>query len=332
MKKYLFLTVLLIVAGCAKQAVQVNVPDVPEPQVTEKPAIKSDYLLATGIGDSEQEARRQAVSEMSRIFESRVFTDTVTTAKSFFDSEKGENFQKKYESNIKVISSVRLKGVKIRKTWHDRKRNSYYAIAELEKSSAEKEWTGQIRNINSQIKSDLSQAGKIDSPLLKLKPLNSIMKLWVEKQVVLSRLRVLGSSYRDIPGYSIEDIYNTISEIRNNMRICFDLQGKWADKIQSEAVKALAKEGFSFVSNTHSADVTVSGKVSVISVSLNRKDWKFARATALLEIVDTSSQTVAGQIAENARAAHLTASEADTKAIKKVSGKVANKLVEFFGH
>ena len=66
------------------------------------------YLTATGIGASEAEARREAVGELSRIFESQVSTEVAATTASFMDAATGELFEKNVESRIRIESSVRI--------------------------------------------------------------------------------------------------------------------------------------------------------------------------------------------------------------------------------
>ncbi len=97
-------TIILLLAGCASQQPGNRQPDKKDGDGFSS----SKYLTAKGIGQSEPEARKQALAELSNIFESKVYNDTYTHAKLVVDSSKGEHVNRRIESNIRVVSSVQL--------------------------------------------------------------------------------------------------------------------------------------------------------------------------------------------------------------------------------
>ncbi len=92
----------------------------------EKPLVKkqtefpeSRYLSAEGSGQTEIEARRQALAELSGIFESKVHAETTSFARAVIGPDNNELFEKNVESKLAVVSSVRLTGAQIGRVCQD---------------------------------------------------------------------------------------------------------------------------------------------------------------------------------------------------------------------
>jgi hypothetical protein len=108
---------------------------------------KEKYLTATGSGDTETEAKNEALAELSSIFESRVYSETRSQAQSLIDTTAEELFEKKVESYIRIISSVELTGARIGKVWQDPKSRLYYATAILDRLQAGRRWKKELDQI-----------------------------------------------------------------------------------------------------------------------------------------------------------------------------------------
>jgi hypothetical protein len=324
MKKayYLFLITLITISGCTAGA---NLK--PETDSEYPPA---RYLTAKGIGQSEGEARNQAVAEISRIFESRVFSDTYDRVKSVIDTSGDETYSQNIESNIRVISMVNLKGVQIAKTWFDDDKKLYYALAVLGKNQARDNWMREMQDLDNMIEGEAGTLNSMGSKFLRLKSMRKILKLWIEREVIVSRLRVLGFDEGRRINYDINSVFRNIPAVKSDMLIFVGINGEYAEAIKKKVSELLSSSGFMLSDTRDKADVLISGTVKIEPVELNNPNWEFARATVSLAIVDADTGSTVGEISENARAGHLSFREAVHKALKKISPSISGKLVKYF--
>jgi hypothetical protein len=131
------LAVMIMLIGCAEKNLKAPSPaDYPE----------SSFFQAEGIGQSEREAGNEALAEMARIFESEVFSDTYDRASSYIDAAGDETYRARIESNIRVVSAVKLEGVRIIRTWFDNEKGNYHALAVLDRYKAKEDWQNGIED------------------------------------------------------------------------------------------------------------------------------------------------------------------------------------------
>ncbi len=290
----------------------------------------SRYLKATGMGQSDAEARRMAKAELSNIFESKISSEVLTSAKAFTDISGGEKFKKSIEHNISVISAVQLKGVQIGKTWYDKKSRVYYAEAVLDRYKAREQWNGDIEKIDTVIKAEFKNFSNLPSPVSHLIPIRKILKLWIEKEVLVSRLKVIGFPEPGFSDYNIKNLIEMIPQIRSKIRIYIAMEGDYARQIENAISRTLTGEGFNISNMRNGADVLVAGRVETEPVRLNNPDFKFVRARVSLAVTDLSSGTKVGDVSSNVRKGHISIKEAEHKAIQSVSKSVSKELIKQF--
>lgn len=322
MKKIIYtcLAVLIIITGCTevrtKPAAVKNYPE-------------SVYFQAEGTGQSEAEARNQAVAEMSRIFESKVFSDTYDRTAAIIDSGN-ETFRGNIESNIRVISSVELEGVRIAETWLDNEKGVYRALAILERQQAAKGWQEGIKQTDIKVESEFGALDSVSSKFMKLRSLMEIRDLWIEREVLVSRLRVIGFRDSTARSYDIKKAFNMVPQIKSGMLIYVQISGKHGKEIEDKLSESLNRAGFILSSSKSSADVHVTGTVTAKPVDLKNPDWEFSRANASLTVIDAVTGSAVGEVSDNARAGHLTYDEAVHKAVRKLTRTVPEEVLKYF--
>lgn len=290
----------------------------------------SVYFKAEGIGQSETEARNQALAEMSRIFEAEVSSDTFDRASEIIDTAGNEVFRGNIESNIRVISAVKLEGVRIARTWFDKEKGNYRALAVLDRHQAAENWRSEIKDIDNKIEGEFRLLDTINSKFLKLGSLMKILDHWVEREVLVSRLRVLGFNDAGIRSYDIKRAFYMIPQTKAEMLVFLMITGEYASEIENKLTESLNGAGFVLSNRRDKADVLITGAVAAEPVELKNPGWKFARARISLSIVDALTGSIIGEVSDNARAGHLTYKESVHKAIKKISTTASEKLIEFF--
>lgn len=312
---------LIVIIGCAGGKLKPQGrPEYPPEQ----------FLTATGIGQSEQEARSQAVAELSRIFQSKVTSDTLDRVKAVVPEKGKETYEQRVDSSVRVLSDVELKGVQVPKTWVDEKRRVYYALAVLDRSQARDTWLREIRNSDGGIEGELKIMESLESKFRKLKSLQRILALWLEREVLVSRLRVLGFQEGASPSYDMKAVFKGIVEMKKDMTIAVIMGGEYGEVVKKALLEQMSSAGYVMSSDVRRADVLVSGSVKTEPVDLDDPDWEFARASVSLTITDEVSSLTVGELSESVRAGQLNYTEAVQKALRKASSDIAGKLVASF--
>lgn len=287
----------------------------------------SRYLSAKGFGASKPEAIRQAKAELSNIFEARISSDVTSKVSQVTDSAKGASFKKSIKSKIRVESAMDLEGIITGPV--KRESGEFVAVVALDKYKAKEKWGNEINKIDTKIDVLLKKSESAQSKILKLLPLKKVLNLWVEKEVSLSRIRVLGFS-SEFPQKELKPVLVKISNLKSNMLIDLDVSGGHGQTVRDTVAEILNTNGFKIGHFESNADILIKGSVRIKKVKNNNPRFKFSRAIVSLNILDTATSNQVGQIAENSRGAGLNYDEAAHKSVKKVSKKISKKLVQYF--
>jgi hypothetical protein len=314
---------MLVIAGCAGSA--------PVPPASDNiDYTDSRFLRAEGMGATNAEAQRQAMAAMANIFESKVYNYTVSKAQSAIDASNAETFSRTVENEIRVESSVRLQGVKIGKTWQDQTTGAFHALAVLDRFQARQQWAGDMETIDALIDGQFKAVDAAQGNLERLQALNSVMSLWLKREVVNSRLRVIGFADIDAPPYNLKDVTRAIAEIRSALRIYVEVGGDGGATATDRVGEQLTGDGYRLAGSVLNADVSVTGTVSTEDVALNNPDVVFIRATATVSVTDDARGVTLYEVRESARKGHVDKQEADRKAVNAVSSQIASRISRFF--
>jgi hypothetical protein len=286
----------------------------------------SRYMSAEGIGQSEGEARNQARAELSRIFESQVLSDTFDRVTSVIDTSGEETSTQSLESRIRVVSEVELKGVEISKTW--RENGYYHAIAVLDRYKARDNWLSELKDIDNAVEGKLKAIESTDGRLIRYRSLLAVSEIWINREVIASRLRVLGFGKAALPGYDMKSVFRRLAGIKADMPVYVDIKGSHGALAREIVSGALGRSGFVVTEDRSEGAVLITGNVKVSPVELDGSDLKYARAVVSLAIVDTDAGLSVGEVSENKRAAYISYAEAVEKALKKVLPSVSRKIIE----
>lgn len=292
---------------------------------------ESQYLTATGIGESEREAKRLAIAELSNIFEAQVTSDVSSSVQSIIGSDSEERVTKTARQSVRVVSDLKLKGVQIGKIWYDESQRSHYAIAVLKRRQAKDDWSQELNDIDGRAMAAIGSLKLQKSGFTRLQTYKKIRELWLQREVIVSRLRVLGFGNSSHAPYDIKQIFERMAQIKAQLLIYINAGNqKFAKLTVGQVIEKLGKQGFVITPNKQNANIYVNGSVTVEPVELPGKDFEFARARATFSIVDAMTGQTVGKVNENKRSGHLKYSEAANKAVSKVSKAITEKLVVYF--
>lgn len=284
------------------------------------------YLSAVGLGQSEGEARARAVAELSRIFESKVRSDTLDRVKLVARSAGEESLEQEMDSRVRVISNVELKGLEIARTWHEK--GTHYALAVLERAKAAENWLNEIEGIDRMIEARLDVLGSAAGKLLRYRSLKAVTGLWLQREVIQSRLTVLGYKAPGPQAYDMRQVFRAASELKADMPVYFDIRGEGAETVREHVAGILGQAGFAVAEDRDEAAVLVRGEVTVEPVDLEHPDWVYARVSVSLSVFDIEADVSVAEVSENRRATHLTYAEAAGRALRKVLPRVARRLID----
>ncbi len=290
----------------------------------------SRYLIAKGFGMSGQEAVLQAKAELSNIFETRIKSDITSNFISSSSTKENDSFSKRVEKNIRVFSDIKLSGVEILKTWQEN--GEYAAIAALDKNKAAEEWRKEISTIDMEIKILSNESDLAKSAFLKLKPLKKISNLWIERKTFLSRLRTIDFSGEAIKSNPIDirTLLNNMSKIRSELIINIDITGEHAELLKDITSEILTENGLKLQNAASKADAVISGNIKIEHLPDKDKNFKFARVSVSLSIIDSNLEKQIDQVSESIKASGISYEEAEIRAIKKISASIKEKLLDCF--
>ena len=325
-KRILLLVLLLVLfaSGCGKSTSPPMMNDKsPDFQETR-------FLAAEGIGNTKTDARRQALAELSSIFESRVQSQTTSFASSSLGPDNMELFEKTIKSQIRVISSVRLEGAKIGKVWQDEATGNFHALAILNRMDAGKNWSRDLERLDNRLRAEAIALETIIGKLPRMAALNSVMSLALERHAIESRMMVI-----NYPAPELElDLAKMTSElalIQSKLRFYIDITGEHGTIAGKFLSRTLTQNGILITLNMDEADAWVMGQGEVTPMSLANPKIVFVRATGDVEVFETNSHDLFVQINENLRKGHIDRDEAKHKAIMAISQQISQRLLSALG-
>ena len=319
----------------SKQPTHTSQP-APKPQLkpaplSAEPALEfseSTHLIARGYGQTRPEAIRRAKAELSNIFESRIESDVSSITRATTDSVKGDALYKNVQSKIRVASSVELEGVEVGPVIKDGR--EYVADVALDRTRAAQKWHTDMDRIGARIDVEENAARTSPGKLMKLKHLNTAMDLFIEREALVSRLRVIGRPGEGSDEEAFESIVARLQEVKTNFRIGLKVDSQNGEDLSHKLAKELTEAGFLVGGSTSDHDVTLIVTLALSQVKTNDPNFKFMRATADVAIIDPTTGKMVGNLNENKREGHLTYEEAGVKAISRLSSKLSQKIVAYF--
>lgn len=320
----LLVLLVLLAAGCGGPSTA---------PVTEEQALfpKARFLQTEGYGKTPMEARRQALAELSAVFESRVSSHTISIARSSLGPDNVEQFEKTIESNIRIVSSVRLKGAIIGKVWQDKTTGLYHALAVLDRMDAGRDWTGELEILDNRVQAETAMLATLKGRLPRMASLNRIMSLFLEHHAIESRLMVI-----DYPSVSNLDIdmsqmMSDLVAIRSELKFYIDITGEHGETAGNILSQTLTQNGIFITRSKERANALITGRIDVFPLNLNNPEILFVRAVGDVQVFEIGSRAVFTKINENIRKGHVDPDEAVHKAVMAISQIIADRLVSALG-
>jgi hypothetical protein len=283
------------------------------------------YMKAEGTGRTEAEAANQARAELSRIFSARVTSETMDRVSSVIGGSGEEVETQSIQSEVHVVSDVALTGVEVAGIW--REGEVFRALAVLDKLKARGVWVSELYDLDGRIAALVASSENGRNDLLSLRSLRSALSLWIEREVVASRLHVVGSSIGGVPEYDRRDLYRRVADLRHSIAVLVDIRGDGGDAARAALRGALATRGYVLTDNRPEAGVLVEGTLVAEPLDLPNPDLRYVRVSLTVSVRDAGTGLVLGDVTESVRESHLTLREAEERARRAVFGRAAEGVV-----
>ncbi len=327
------LILILFCLGCATS---------PSPEQAAGPDFPNqDYLTAMGSGKTQVDARRQAMAELSGIFESRVSSRFSSSSRSVSmeggDGGNGggngeEVFEKETASGIRIDSDIRIQGARIGKFWKDEKTGVFHALAVLDRVKAGRVWASQVSSIDNEIRAEARALEGMQGRLARMAALNRIMGLSTRREVLESRLEVIDYPIEALTGVDLGAVAGERLALKSGLRVYIEIQGDNGDRAGELISRALSREGIVLVRVPGEANAHILGRIDISRLDLGNPNALFVRARGNVRIFDDQPQTIFAQVNENIRKGHKDIEEARHRAVDSLSAALSDGLLAALGY
>jgi len=317
--------VLLLLIGCGGSEIKT-------PAETGTAFPESRYLTAKGSGQTEIEARQRALAELSAIFESRVYAETTSFARSAIGSDNDELFEKSVESKIAIVSSVQLTGAKIGKVWQDAvPSGGYHALVVIDRSRTGRNWAAELETVTANTGAEVKNLEYTTGRFRRMLALNRIVVGLLKKQALESRLRVLNYPARSSLDVDINTITAELARLRSELMFFVNFSGDNGQMVADRISEAFTANGLLIGNSLDEADALISGQVATQPLSLNNPRAHFVRALATVKVIETGTGAVVAALNESVRKGHVDQAVAARKAVVSLAETVAERLISEIG-
>ncbi|MCC7430116.1 LPP20 family lipoprotein [bacterium] len=280
---------------------------------------QSLYLTSVGEGDTRKAAEQNAVASLSMIFEATIKAENTTEQryKELF-SEENSSFEKetKVKQNVKIGSSQTLFNLQFAESYTD-KLGKTYVLAYLNRLETAEIYEEKISKNSEQIIFYTKQAEQTADPIKKYAFLNAASVVSEVNKVLESQLKIISpdfpSSYQK--GYNENELSQATSEATKNIVFSVKLEGE--EKVTELVKEWLSNQGFVVGENSI---LKINGKTNFEEIATERTE-KFVRWSLNLNVSNLEDNTIVS-FAESGRDAHLTVSEAKTRALRSIKEKI----------
>ncbi|MBI3611119.1 MAG: LPP20 family lipoprotein [Nitrospirae bacterium] len=297
------------------------------------------YLTGVGYADTRQAAEDRAYAAISKIFAAEINSKTQEWEKYLQSDAKGrteDSRQINIEQATEVSTKKVLENVTIAETWLDESKAVYYALAVMDRQHAASALRDRITSLDLKVEELLKQTRQSENKLQTVRALHSAVENLLLRDAYNTELRVVNPTGRGSEAVvSLAVISQDLRQfLAKNFKIMVEVDGPHNDRIRAAIVEGLNRQGLPVASAGVAApdlhpDLVVKGAVTFESVEMpasGPQPTHFVRWSAAFDLTDEASRQVIGSVARRGREGHLTASEAEARALRTAEQEVADEV------
>ena len=334
MKKTILLSIILIlILSCAAHAKKRKDS---KPEWLKNPkAVYSEqmYLTAVGEGDSRSDAENMAAGNLARIFESNIKAEETVNQRYM---ELTKNDKTDFEEQTDVTKSVNIKSQQT--LFNIQYGESYtddvgriYAIAYLNRMKTAEIYENKINKNASRIDYFMGIADKSGDPILRYAAMNAASAVSFINELLLSQLIIIFPSAIDMLeiNYNHDKIVKDTNAAAANVSCKITIQNDEENKIAIMLEELINDLGFVL---SKESVLRIDGNIILEKTDLKR-DLEFIRYELQINVIDNKDSVIVS-MSEKGREGHVSASEAEARAIrtlsKKINKQLKKKLIAYF--
>ena len=286
-----------------------------------------NYLVGIASGDSLQQAKKRARSEVAESLEVSISKEWRSATRYFVtETNTGNISQKemKIEKQLQTQTAMVLKGVEIPETCFEGTR--YYALAVLDRQKAGKRLTADIHRLDQETTSWKEQAENSNQPLQKIRFLKRALAILLERQKLNAKLAVIDKGIDDV--HNLAELTALLDRTFTTCTIAVLFANHQADSVRETVIEGISKLGFSFVEPDQSPDLKLILDVSAKASSVKNERFVFADCSLSARIVDTATKEGLAMIPLSRREGHQTLESAKTSCMLHLREQVTQKITD----
>ena len=291
---------------------------------------ESLYLSASGKGDTQSEAEKKAITNLSLIFQSKIDVNQKSTSETTeIFSNKDSEYSSSYSDSESILinSNQELINVKFSEPTVNSV-GEVTVVAYINRLETEQIYEEKIGSYNSRLNSLIDSYELSNSKFKKYELLISAEKLAIMNMSLINQLNVISPNYSGLTTneYNIDEIMNLRKDAAKN--IVFGFSNRQEPEVYSSILNVLTTKGFSV---GDSGDFIINSELSLNEVDLGRKEifvnWKVKVNILHNELLVISYN-------ETNREGGLNKSQAVSRAISQanigIKNNLGDKIDQFF--
>ena len=253
---------------------------------------EAQYLMAVGSGSTLNEARGDAFSQLSQIFQMDIDATQRSTSE-VIDRSENNNFYSESTSqllnNIKIGTNQELMNTSILTSEVD-KFGTYYALAGMDRAETSRVYGQEISNNQIKISEFENNATNEENVLQKLVLLSKARAVASANEVLTRQLNIIqgGAGTGGDATSTLSRIQEKFRAVQQNANVSIQ-SGNASSTIKAAVAAAFQQEGFSITENMDSSILGVTINYQTQEANLNRDDAEFVKWELVIEIEDKQS-------------------------------------------
>lgn len=214
------------------------------------------YISGLGEGKTEELAKNDAVSEISRYLKTNIKTSVY--AKVISESNDNENnFSQKMEEIINISSSATLSELEYTKAYYEKKEKLWYCVAYIKRDDAWNLFLPKIENEKSNFYAAYNNGLLESEPILKYSLFSMAFDMGKEFQEVLNYARIIHPKNEE--KYSndretLNNVHNLLLKEKNKCTLFIKTSGDYGNIVKAAITDIFSRTPFVVVGDEFSAN------------------------------------------------------------------------------
>lgn len=298
------------------------------------------YLVGVGQGNTREGANSDALATIAKIFRAKIQQQTTDWEKYIGIESRGKTQieqKKSLESMTKISTDKVIEGAQIVEMAQDGQ--IYYALAMIDRVQATAGLTERIAGFDEKIQAAIDLARSASDKLSRIKNYKRAINTFLLRDAANIDLQIVNVKGSGIPSpVSPVKVAQEFDEwLAKNFLIDVKVTGANSPVVQKAIIESLLREGFPVSAGDSakvSADLVVHGELTLSPVKLPDPSFQYVRWCVDLEIIETKENRIVGVVQKSGREGHLSASEADARALRALQPAVitdiGGRIAEYF--